>query len=64
MLELLPPKTAETSAKDWGSMIGAIKMGDAEFLSDVWRSPLDPNWGKEPWTLKKVQFKIQGPYEL
>eukprot|EP00434_Breviolum_minutum_P014825 symbB.v1.2.013072.t2/scaffold918.1/size152295/3 len=22
-------------------------MGDAEFLSDVWRSPLDPNWGKD-----------------
>ena len=45
-------------------------MGDAEFLSDVWRSPLDPNWGKEPWNKQKgggkyiptsYKYRVMGP---
>ena len=33
--------------QDWGSMIGEITMGEAEFFSDLWRTSTDPNWGKD-----------------
>lgn len=32
---------------DWGSMIGEITLGEAEFFSDLWRTATDPNWGKD-----------------
>ena len=35
-------------SQDWGSMIGEITLGEAEFFSDLWRTATDPNWGKDP----------------
>eukprot|EP00435_Cladocopium_sp_Y103_P036178 s2976_g9.t1 len=32
---------------EWGSMIGEITLGEAEFFSDLWRTATDPNWGKD-----------------
>ena len=33
--------------QDWGSMVGEITLGEAEFFSDLWRTATDPNWGKD-----------------
>ena len=47
-------------SQDWGSMIGEITLGEAEFFSDLWRTATDPNWGKDPGLNMGHEHGIEG----